>query len=120
MRLGSSLQARSLVSLLDGYFRLTTDAHHYLCHEVAPPRMVLSETNDLHGPILYVTRISTCSHVVSHHFINVFTPFLAPRGGFVLEKLKKEAEEGAFIVRWSVLDYHRIILASLSRPTVML
>uniref|UniRef100_A0A8C1KFQ0 Tyrosine-protein kinase n=1 Tax=Cyprinus carpio TaxID=7962 RepID=A0A8C1KFQ0_CYPCA len=83
MRLGSSLQARSLVSLLDGYFRLTTDAHHYLCHEVAPPRVVLSVTNDLHGPIL---------------------------DEFVLQKLKKEAEEGAFIVRWSVLDYHRIIL----------
>uniref|UniRef100_A0A673H5D4 Tyrosine-protein kinase n=1 Tax=Sinocyclocheilus rhinocerous TaxID=307959 RepID=A0A673H5D4_9TELE len=89
MRLGSSLQARSLVSMLDGYFRLTTDAHHYLCHEVAPPRVVLSGTNDLHGPILY----------------------------FVLQKLKKEAEEGAFIVRWSVLDYHRIILASLKNPT---
>uniref|UniRef100_A0A8C2EQA1 Tyrosine-protein kinase n=1 Tax=Cyprinus carpio TaxID=7962 RepID=A0A8C2EQA1_CYPCA len=84
----SLLQARSLVSLLDGYFRLTTDAHHYLCHEVAPPRVVLSVTNDLHGPIL---------------------------DEFVLQKLKKEAEEGAFIVRWSVLDYHRIILASLSR-----
>uniref|UniRef100_A0A673GXM1 Tyrosine-protein kinase n=1 Tax=Sinocyclocheilus rhinocerous TaxID=307959 RepID=A0A673GXM1_9TELE len=80
--------ARSLVSMLDGYFRLTTDAHHYLCHEVAPPRVVLSGTNDLHGPIL---------------------------DEFVLQKLKKEAEEGAFIVRWSVLDYHRIILASLSR-----
>ncbi|XP_051743713.1 non-receptor tyrosine-protein kinase TYK2 isoform X2 [Ctenopharyngodon idella] len=88
MHLGSSLQARSLVSLLDGYFRLTTDAHHYLCHEVAPPRVVLSETNDLHGPIL---------------------------DEFVLQKLKKEPEEGAFIVRWSVLDYHRIILASLSQ-----
>uniref|UniRef100_A0A8C1ZK34 non-specific protein-tyrosine kinase n=1 Tax=Cyprinus carpio TaxID=7962 RepID=A0A8C1ZK34_CYPCA len=81
------LQARSLVSLLDGYFRLTTDAHHYLCHEVAPPRVVLSGINDLHGPIL---------------------------DEFVLQKLKKEAEEGTFIVRWSVLDYDRIILASLS------
>uniref|UniRef100_A0A8C1XM71 Tyrosine-protein kinase n=1 Tax=Cyprinus carpio TaxID=7962 RepID=A0A8C1XM71_CYPCA len=89
MRLGSSLQARSLVSLLDGYFRLTTDAHHYLCHEVAPPRVVLSGINDLHGPIL---------------------------DEFVLQKLKKEAEEGTFIVRWSVLDYDRIILASLKNP----
>uniref|UniRef100_A0A673LXS5 Tyrosine-protein kinase n=1 Tax=Sinocyclocheilus rhinocerous TaxID=307959 RepID=A0A673LXS5_9TELE len=80
--------ARSLVSLLDGYFRLTTDAHHYLCHEVAPPRVVLSGTNDLHGPIL---------------------------DEYVLQKLKKEAEDGAFIVRWSVLDYDRIILASLSQ-----
>ncbi|XP_051994646.1 non-receptor tyrosine-protein kinase TYK2 [Xyrauchen texanus] len=88
MRLGSSLEARSLVSLLDGYFRLTADAHHYLCHEVAPPRVVLSEANGLHGPIL---------------------------DEFVLQKLKKEAEDGAFIVRWSVLDYHRLILAALSR-----
>uniref|UniRef100_A0A671QZN2 non-specific protein-tyrosine kinase n=1 Tax=Sinocyclocheilus anshuiensis TaxID=1608454 RepID=A0A671QZN2_9TELE len=82
MRLGSSLQARSLVSLLDGYFRLTTDAHHYLCHEVAPPRVVLSGTNDLHGPIL---------------------------DEYVLQKLKKEAEEGAFIVRWnlSLHAFHR-------------
>ncbi|TRY89212.1 hypothetical protein DNTS_025391 [Danionella cerebrum] len=86
--LGSSMQARSLVSLIDGYFRLTTDAHHYLCHEVAPPRVVLSETNDLHGPIL---------------------------DEFVLQKLKKEAVEGVFLMRWSGLDYHRIILASLSR-----
>lgn len=50
----------------------------------------------------------------------MFTLFLAPRDEFVLHKLKKEAEEGAFIVRWSVLDYHRIILASLSRTKVIL
>uniref|UniRef100_A0A7N6BNT2 Tyrosine-protein kinase n=1 Tax=Anabas testudineus TaxID=64144 RepID=A0A7N6BNT2_ANATE len=37
----SSQEARSFVSLLDGYYRLTADAHHYLCHEVAPPRVVL-------------------------------------------------------------------------------
>ncbi|XP_049331591.1 non-receptor tyrosine-protein kinase TYK2 isoform X2 [Astyanax mexicanus] len=89
LRLRSSQEARSLVSLLDGYFRLTADAHHYLCHEVAPPRVVLSEANGLHGPIL---------------------------DEFVLRKLKKEAvEDGAYIVRWSVLDYHRIILAVLNR-----
>lgn len=88
LSLASSIQARSLVSLLDGYFRLTTDAHHYLCHEVAPPRVVLSESNDLHGPLM---------------------------DEFVLQKLKRELEEGAFVVRWSALDYHRIILASLSR-----
>lgn len=52
LRLKSALEARSLVSLLDGYFRLTADAHQYLCHEVAPPRVVLSEANGLHGPIL--------------------------------------------------------------------
>uniref|UniRef100_A0AAX7T1V5 Tyrosine-protein kinase n=1 Tax=Astatotilapia calliptera TaxID=8154 RepID=A0AAX7T1V5_ASTCA len=36
----SSQEAHSFVSLLDGYYRLTADAHHYLCHEVAPPRVV--------------------------------------------------------------------------------
>ncbi|XP_066529724.1 non-receptor tyrosine-protein kinase TYK2 [Hoplias malabaricus] len=89
LRLRSSLEARSFVSLLDGYFRLTADAHHYLCHEVAPPRVVFSEANGLHGPIL---------------------------DEFVLQKLKRESvEEGTYIVRWSVLDFHRIILAVLSR-----
>ncbi|KAF4077778.1 hypothetical protein AMELA_G00211880 [Ameiurus melas] len=87
LRLKSALEARSLVSLLDGYFRLTADAHQYLCHEVAPPRVVLSEANGLHGPIL---------------------------DEFVLQKLKKEhVDEGAYLVRWSVLDYRRIILAVL-------
>lgn len=52
--MGSSLEAHSLVSLLDGYFRLTADAHHYLCCDVAPPRLVFSEVNGLHGPIQYV------------------------------------------------------------------
>uniref|UniRef100_A0A8C8ISE7 Tyrosine-protein kinase n=1 Tax=Oncorhynchus tshawytscha TaxID=74940 RepID=A0A8C8ISE7_ONCTS len=83
------LEALSFVSLLDGYFRLTADAHHYLCHEVAPPRVVLSATNGLHGPM---------------------------NDDFVLQRLRKEAvEEGAFLVRWSVLDYHRIILAVLNK-----
>uniref|UniRef100_A0A8C8MD19 Tyrosine-protein kinase n=1 Tax=Oncorhynchus tshawytscha TaxID=74940 RepID=A0A8C8MD19_ONCTS len=86
------LCALSFVSLLDGYFRLTADAHHYLCHEVAPPRVVLSATNGLHGPM---------------------------NDDFVLQRLRKEAvEEGAFLVRWSVLDYHRIILAVLNKTAI--
>uniref|UniRef100_A0A665UU38 Tyrosine-protein kinase n=1 Tax=Echeneis naucrates TaxID=173247 RepID=A0A665UU38_ECHNA len=44
-------EARSFISLLDGYYRLTADAHHYVCHEVASPRVVLSEANGLHGPM---------------------------------------------------------------------
>uniref|UniRef100_A0A673BZQ3 Tyrosine-protein kinase n=1 Tax=Sphaeramia orbicularis TaxID=375764 RepID=A0A673BZQ3_9TELE len=86
--MNSSQEARSFISLLDGYYRLTADAHHYLCHEVAPPRVELSEANGLHGPM---------------------------HDDFVLQKLKKEAtEEGAFLVRWSALDYRRIILAFFS------
>ncbi|XP_069380762.1 non-receptor tyrosine-protein kinase TYK2 isoform X2 [Paralichthys olivaceus] len=89
VQMNSSQEARSFISLLDGYYRLTADAHHYLCHEVAPPRVVLSEANGLHGPM---------------------------HDDFVLLKLKKEAaEEGAFLVRWSALDYRRLILAVLNK-----
>ncbi|KAF7665993.1 hypothetical protein LDENG_00122210 [Lucifuga dentata] len=82
-------EARSFVSLLDGYYRLTADAHHYFCHEVAPPRVVMSAANGLHGPM---------------------------HDDFVLLRLKKEApEDGAFLVRWSAVDYYRIILAVLNK-----
>lgn len=38
---------------------------------------------------------------------------------FVLHKLKKDAaEEGVFLVRWSAVDYHSIILAVLKRNEV--
>lgn len=85
--LKSAVEAQSLVSLLDGYYRLTADAHHYLCREVAPPRVVLSEANGLHGPI---------------------------QDEFVLMKLKREAvAEGAFLVRWSAIDYRRLLLVVL-------
>uniref|UniRef100_A0A8C3AF84 Tyrosine-protein kinase n=1 Tax=Cyclopterus lumpus TaxID=8103 RepID=A0A8C3AF84_CYCLU len=85
-------EARSFISLLDGYNRLTAFAHHYLCHEVAPPRVVMSVANGLHGPM---------------------------HDDFVLLKLKKEAaEEGAFLVRWSGLHYRCIILAVLNKNEV--
>lgn len=46
-------------------------------------------------------------------------PWCASREDFVLLRLKKEAaEEGAFHVRWSALNYHRIILTVLNRNEV--
>uniref|UniRef100_A0A8C5C9B1 Tyrosine-protein kinase n=1 Tax=Gadus morhua TaxID=8049 RepID=A0A8C5C9B1_GADMO len=85
VHMNSTLEARSFISLLDGYFRLTADAHHYLCHEVAPPRVVMSAANGLHGPM---------------------------QEEFAMLRLKKEAmEDGVFLLRWSALDYHRILLA---------
>ncbi|XP_010187595.1 PREDICTED: tyrosine-protein kinase JAK3, partial [Mesitornis unicolor] len=44
-------EARSFVALIDGYYRLTTDAHHYFCKEVAPPRLLEDLENQCHGPI---------------------------------------------------------------------
>lgn len=49
--LPSAELALSLVSLLDGYFRLTADSSHYLCHDVAPPRLLMSISNGIHGPM---------------------------------------------------------------------
>ncbi|NWU73385.1 JAK3 kinase, partial [Pterocles burchelli] len=43
--------ARSFVALVDGYYRLTADPHHYFCKEVAPPRLLEDLENQCHGPI---------------------------------------------------------------------
>jgi hypothetical protein len=48
----SQAEALSFVALVDGYFRLTADSSHYLCHEVAPPRLVTSIQNGIHGPLM--------------------------------------------------------------------
>ncbi|NXM68041.1 TYK2 kinase, partial [Serilophus lunatus] len=77
--------ALALGSLLDGYFRLTADSSHYLCPAVAPPRLLLSLRLGIHGPM---------------------------REEFVVAKLRREQpSEGSFILRWSSLDFHRIILS---------
>ncbi|KAH0628310.1 hypothetical protein JD844_009266 [Phrynosoma platyrhinos] len=43
--------ALSFVSLIDGYYRLTADAHHYLCKEVAPPSVLENIQSNCHGPV---------------------------------------------------------------------
>ncbi|KAH0628721.1 hypothetical protein JD844_010169 [Phrynosoma platyrhinos] len=89
LTLSSHDVALSLVSLVDGYFRLTADSSHYLCHEVAPPRLVMSIQNGIHGPM---------------------------QEEFILAKLKREKQEdGLYILRWSVLDFNRLILSVLRR-----
>lgn len=44
-------EALSFVSLVDGYYRLVADAHHYLCKEVAPPRLLECLQSYCHGPV---------------------------------------------------------------------
>ncbi|XP_020654344.2 non-receptor tyrosine-protein kinase TYK2 isoform X1 [Pogona vitticeps] len=85
LTLTSHKVALSLVSLVDGYFRLTADSSHYLCHEVAPPRLVMSIQNGIHGPM---------------------------QEEFILVKLRREEQEdGLYVLRWSVLDFNRLILS---------
>uniref|UniRef100_A0A8C5LZN0 Tyrosine-protein kinase n=1 Tax=Leptobrachium leishanense TaxID=445787 RepID=A0A8C5LZN0_9ANUR len=82
--LPSREEALSFVSLVDGYFRLTTDSNHYLFHEVAPPRLVMSVTNGIHGPL-------NEKHVTM--------------------KLKREAQEdGLYVIRWSLYSFNKMIM----------
>uniref|UniRef100_A0A8D2L9L5 Tyrosine-protein kinase n=1 Tax=Varanus komodoensis TaxID=61221 RepID=A0A8D2L9L5_VARKO len=91
LTLSSHEAALSLVSLVDGYFRLTADSNHYLCHEVAPPQLVLSIQNGIHGPM---------------------------QEEFILAKLKwEEQEEGLYVLRWSALDFNRLILSVMRRDS---
>lgn len=69
--------ALSFVALVDGYFRLTVDAHHYLCTDVAPSSVVQNLENGCHGPIWYDHIYEYCqvsflglgfSQTISRHF----------------------------------------------------
>ncbi|XP_040897118.1 tyrosine-protein kinase JAK1 [Toxotes jaculatrix] len=84
LQMASRAEALSFAALVDGYFRLTVDAHHYLCKEVAPASVVHNISNGCHGPI--------CTEYAIH-------------------KLRQDGnEEGAYILRWSCTEYHNIII----------
>ncbi|XP_072288666.1 tyrosine-protein kinase JAK2 isoform X2 [Eucyclogobius newberryi] len=77
-------EALSFVSLVDGYYRLTTDAHHYLCKEVAPPKLIEDISSHCHGPI------------------NI---------EFAINRLQKSGNKhGLFIVRSSPKDFNKYFL----------
>ncbi|MBN3302191.1 JAK1 kinase, partial [Amia calva] len=84
LQLATRDEALSFVALIDGYFRLTVDAHHYLCTDVAPPSVVQNLKNGCHGPI--------CTEYAIH-------------------KLRQEGgEEGNYVLRWSCTDYNGILM----------
>ncbi|KAH0618534.1 hypothetical protein JD844_017835 [Phrynosoma platyrhinos] len=84
LKLSSHGEALSFVALIDGYFRLTADAHHYLCTDVAPPLIEHNIKNGCHGPI--------CTD-------------------YAVNKLKQEGnEEGMYVLRWSCTDFNNILL----------
>lgn len=76
--------ALSFVSLVDGYYRLTTDSQHYFCEEVAPPRLRRNLDNQCHGPIT---------------------------SEFAIDKLKRDGSVGGrYVLRSSPQDYDRFLL----------
>nr|XP_044999146.1 non-receptor tyrosine-protein kinase TYK2 isoform X6 [Jaculus jaculus] len=86
LTLPSRAAALSFVALVDGYFRLTADSSHYLCHEVAPPRLVMSIEDGIHGPLL--------------------DPFV---------QAKLRPEEGLYLIHWSTSHLYRLILTVAQR-----
>ncbi|XP_066499600.1 tyrosine-protein kinase JAK2 [Hoplias malabaricus] len=76
--------ALSFVSLIDGYFRLTTDSSHYFCCEVAPPSLLQDLESHCHGPIT---------------------------SEFAMHKLKKAgAQSGMFLLRRSPKEFDKYFL----------
>ncbi|XP_047425325.1 tyrosine-protein kinase JAK2a [Mugil cephalus] len=59
-------EAQSFVSLVDGYYRLVADAHHYLCKEVAPPRLLEYIQSYCHGPVSMEFTISKLRRSGNH------------------------------------------------------
>ncbi|XP_076614474.1 tyrosine-protein kinase JAK2-like isoform X2 [Chaetodon auriga] len=59
-------EALSFVSLVDGYYRLVADAHHYLCKEVAPPRLLECIQSYCHGPVSMEFTISKLRRSGNH------------------------------------------------------
>uniref|UniRef100_G1N138 Tyrosine-protein kinase n=1 Tax=Meleagris gallopavo TaxID=9103 RepID=G1N138_MELGA len=77
-------EALSFVSLIDGYYRLTADAHHYLCKEVAPPSVLENIQSNCHGPIFM---------------------------DFAINKLKKAGNQtGFYVLRCSPKDFKKYFL----------
>ncbi|XP_054467869.1 tyrosine-protein kinase JAK2a [Anoplopoma fimbria] len=59
-------EALSFVSVVDGYYRLVADAHHYLCKEVAPPRLLECIQSYCHGPVSMEFTISKLRRSGNH------------------------------------------------------
>ncbi|XP_048832138.1 tyrosine-protein kinase JAK1 [Brienomyrus brachyistius] len=84
LQMASRDMALALAALVDGYFRLTVDAHHYLCTDVAPSSVVRNLQNACYGPI------ST---------------------EYAVHKLRQEGnEEGMYLMRWSCTSYDHILM----------
>ncbi|KAM6901168.1 tyrosine-protein kinase JAK2a [Lycodopsis pacificus] len=78
-------EALSFVSLVDGYYRLVADAHHYLCKEVAPPRLLECIQSYCHGPVSME---------------------------FTIAKLRRSGNhQGLYILRCSTRDYDKYFMS---------
>lgn len=109
----SPREALSFVSLVDGYFRLTTDSSHYFCQDVAPPSILEGIKNHCHGPITWVVVINTESNNTIHMHLLIDISFISCliRSEFAVNKLKKSGFKGdTFLLRQSPKTYDNFFL----------
>ncbi|NWX49877.1 JAK3 kinase, partial [Steatornis caripensis] len=106
-------EARSFVALIDGYYRLTADAHHYFCKEVAPPRLLEDVENQCHGPIRwsFLEAASIMSQLSHKHLVLLHGVSLGKDSIMVQEYvrhgpldlyLKKNQGEGTVTTSWKL------------------
>uniref|UniRef100_UPI0037E7AD42 tyrosine-protein kinase JAK2a isoform X2 n=1 Tax=Semicossyphus pulcher TaxID=241346 RepID=UPI0037E7AD42 len=85
-------EALSFVSLVEGYYRLVEDAHHYLCKEVAPPRLLECIQSYCHGPVSME---------------------------FTIGKLRRSGNhQGLYILRCSPRDYDKFFMSFVNETMV--
>uniref|UniRef100_A0A672ZIP5 non-specific protein-tyrosine kinase n=1 Tax=Sphaeramia orbicularis TaxID=375764 RepID=A0A672ZIP5_9TELE len=90
-------EALSFVSLVDGYYRLVSDAHHYLCKEVAPPRLLECIQSYCHGPVSMEFTIGKLRHSGNHQGLYILrcSPrdydkyFMTESGEYILSGAKR-------------------------------
>uniref|UniRef100_A0A8C0AZW7 non-specific protein-tyrosine kinase n=1 Tax=Buteo japonicus TaxID=224669 RepID=A0A8C0AZW7_9AVES len=95
LKLSSHDEALSFASLIDGYFRLTADAHHYLCTDVAPPLIEHNIKNGCHGPIwlvkfyFYIFYFSTGIQMINNSIQYKNFQIEVKKGGYFLHGSSK-------------------------------
>uniref|UniRef100_A0A671XZ85 Tyrosine-protein kinase n=1 Tax=Sparus aurata TaxID=8175 RepID=A0A671XZ85_SPAAU len=93
-------EALSFVSLVDGYYRLVADAHHYLCKEVAPPRLLECLQSYCHGPVSMEFTIGKLRRYGNHQGLYIlrcsprdydkyFMSFVTEAGQYILSGAKR-------------------------------
>jgi len=114
-------EALSFVSLVDGYYRLVADAHHYLCKEVAPPRLLECIESYCHGPVSWVSHTytdiacNTCNHTTIHTHTHTLTHTFClfdHRMEFTIAKLRHSGNhQGLYSLRCSARDYDKFFMS---------
>lgn len=116
-------EALSFVSLVDGYFRLTTDSSHYFCQDIAPPSLLQGIKSHCHGPITWVVFWCVLNPIPpwTNTFLDIVLVSCSIRSEFAVNKLKKSGfKGGTFLLRQSPQNYDNFFLTVCVQVKVVL